>query len=75
MSAVIFKPGNRCPLRSVTELCEELGVTRRVMSGLLGRSDAPTKVLRSASQFAVNSYFEPKAFRAWYANIDAEQFA
>lgn len=61
------------PLRSFKELCDELGVREKVMAGLLSRSDAPKPAVFHVSRVAGrNSYFEPVAFKAWFASINKE---
>jgi len=76
VSTLILAPNaQRRPLRTLTELCAELNVTRQKMVDLLRRTDAPAKMIRSQSQFVGNTYFEPIEFRRWFKNIATEQFA
>jgi hypothetical protein len=72
----------RPPLRTFSELCDELGVKRGVLSHLLGHApNAPKPELvvqghQSAhGRVSSNTWYEPVAFRAWFHSLNKQQEA
>ena len=59
--------GRNPPLRTFKELCEELGVPQRTMMGKLKLEGAPKPAMRQATSRGNASWYEPKAFKAWWA--------
>lgn len=61
----------RKPLRTVTELAEEFGLTQRQLSALMRWSELnPPRMEMKAGQ---NTYFDPQAVREWWARHLAAQ--
>lgn len=66
----------RPPLRTFTELCEELGEDRRHVQGVLGtHPNAPKPALRCYGQVLRNTWYEPVAFRKWWQLVQQERAA
>ena len=61
----------RPPLRTFKELCEELGVSERTMSGALSRADAPKPVLNHSRSNRVhsNKWYDRAEFHRWWAAV------
>lgn len=58
------------PLRTFAELCADLGVPERTVSGKLHRKDAPKPKLTHRSNGAgKRSYYDPAEFKAWWESI------
>lgn len=62
---------NHPPLRTLSELCEEFGVSAAQMRGRLSALNAPKPAIVAAPGYCAGqrSYFEPKAFRIWWASL------
>ena len=57
----------RAPLRTVTELAQEFGLTLAQMRGRLRAADAPKPVMVRRSQTAgQNTWYAPEEVRAWW---------
>ena len=58
------------PLRSFAELCADLGVPERTVSGKLRRKDAPKpKLSHRSNSGGKRSYYDPAEFRAWWETV------
>lgn len=58
------------PLRSFAELCAELGVQPRVMSGKLARKDAPKpKTVHKSNGTGKQSWYDPVEFKSWWHSL------
>lgn len=58
------------PMRSFAELCAELGVPPRVMSGKLLRKDAPKpRVKHRSNGGGQQSWYDPDEFRSWWHSL------
>jgi hypothetical protein len=65
----VFHGNDLPPLRTVTELAKEFGVTRHSLSGYLGnRKPAPKPVFRHR----YNTWYDPEEVRKWWKNLIAE---
>ncbi len=61
------------PMRSFAELCAELGVPPRVMSGKLHRKDAPKpRVKHRSNGGGQQSWYDPIEFREWWKRVQEE---
>lgn len=61
------------PLRSFAELCQELGVAPRTMSGKLVRKDAPKpKTVHRSNGAGKQSWYDPIEFREWWKRLQEE---
>lgn len=60
----------RVPLRTITELAEEFGVTSRTLAGLLANSDtSPSQVFKTGTGVRTsrrNIWYNPAEVRAWW---------
>ena len=55
------------PLRSFAELCADLGVPERTVSGKLRSKDAPKPMLTHRSNGGgKRSYYDPDQFKTWW---------
>ena len=66
----------RAPLRSLAKLADELGTTTRALCLLLATAAkyGPRPPAPSVSRSRTNgSYYEPRAFRAWYQTAAQEK--
>jgi hypothetical protein len=61
----------RPPMRSLKELCLELGVSRHQMAALIshhpGCPDA--ELQHKHPRWGMNTYYNPAKFRRWFASI------
>ncbi len=58
------------PLRSFSELCADLGVPQRVVSGKLRRKDAPKPKIKHRSYGSgQQSWYDPDEFKTWWHSI------
>jgi len=63
----------RKPLRTFSEMADEFGLTPHQLLAYMShaRSPAPKKIMRTGSNAHIgqnNSWYDPAAFRAWWAN-------
>lgn len=59
------------PLRTFKELCEELGVDMKAMSGKMNRKDAPKPVFKNRGRNTLQaSWYNPKEFKTWWKSIN-----
>ena len=57
------------PLRTITELAKEFGVTRHSLSAYIGkRKPAPEPVFKHKH----NTWYDPKEVRGWWSRLIAE---
>lgn len=65
IAGMIYKP-----LRSFAELCADLGVPERTVSGKLKRNDAPKpKLTHRSNGGGKRSYYDPAEFAAWWESM------
>lgn len=58
------------PLLSFAELCADLSVPERTVSGKLKRKDAPKpKLAHRSNGGGKRSYYDPAEFKAWWESI------
>lgn len=58
------------PLRTFAELCADLGVPQRVVSGKLRRKDAPKPKTRHKSNGGgQQSWYDPIEFKRWWHSL------
>ncbi len=59
--------GARKPLRSLDELAQEFGITKRALVSLLAHRDGPKPIYRTGGS-ATNrqTYYDPKKVREWF---------
>lgn len=58
------------PLRTFTELCADLGVPERVVSGKLRRKDAPKpKTRHKSNSGGQQSWYDPVEFKSWWHSL------
>jgi hypothetical protein len=59
------------PLRSFAELCDELGVPPRKVSGQLRRKDAPKpKTKHRSNSGGQQSWYDPEEFKSWWRSLE-----
>lgn len=60
------KVGTRKPLRTATELAEELGVTLNTLSALMRHHNGPPPAHKTQSRNSKATWYDPQQVRAWF---------
>jgi hypothetical protein len=59
----------RKPLRSFKKLCDELNVSPASLRGKMSRFNAPKPILEHKNAKINRSYYDPDAFKLWWATL------
>jgi hypothetical protein len=60
------------PLRTITELADELGVTRQWLALNMAHGDGPKPSLRHAGSRAEATWYDPDEVRAWWRRFQSQ---
>jgi hypothetical protein len=70
----LWTGGARKPLRTISELADELGVTVRTLTATFSHHDGPKPKFRTGAKTATtNTWYDPGEVRAWWRNHNKEQ--
>ncbi len=59
----------REPLRLLTEMAEEFGVTPKTLGQLLGRRDGPRPAIARRANVGLKTYYTPSEIRKWWKEV------
>lgn len=57
----------RPPLRTITELAEEFGLSPKHLGQLIAKFEGPQCIQNHRCAYSKNKWFDPRAVRVWFA--------